>query len=526
MLQFIDKIHTKLAVATFIAFFAGGGCSRHSAVIGPSGGTVAAAVPVKVVRPKSDPRLTVSVQQPAYVQGYYQADLLARAAGPVKYLVRDIGDAVKQGELLLEIDVPDRVQDVALKAAMVQQAEADLGVAEENVRALEAGVQTAESNIHVEKGTLISAEANAIFRESELNRYKVLSERKAITPDVVDEQSNNYQAAVAALASARASVNRATSAHTEARARHAMARADVILKRVNVMVAKKNLDYAQAQLDQAKVYAPFDGIVVRRSIDPGSFVKDATSSGGQPFMTLMRTDIVTIYTKLPDNYSPLVNDETVAAVTMDELPGKVIQCKVTRYASLIDGKDRTMRVEVDLYNGTRADYDRYVARGLATYFTAFAMPAPLETALSASAARSVWSANLKGRPELVPPYPTVSGEQPANQSRRLLPGMYGSMRLMLSQFQGSYLLPSGAVFSKGGKLYIARVKDGKVQMLPVRVQIDDGMLTKLQVIVREADPIRGESEQTRELAGDEEIVRGNQGELTEGQSVNATLVNW
>jgi len=526
MLQFIEKIHPNIGVAAAVALFIGSGCSRPSAPAGPSGGTVAAAVPLKVVRPRSDSRLTVSVQQPAYVQGYYQADLLARAAGPVKYLVKDIGDSVRQGELLLEIDVPDRVQGVALKAAMVEQAEADLGVAEENVRALEAGVETAENNIRVEKGTLISAEANAVFRESELNRYKVLSERKAITPDVVDEQNNNYQAAAAALASARASVNRAVSAHAEARARHAMARADIILKRVNVLVAKKNLDYTQAQLDQAKVHAPFDGIVVRRSIDPGSFVKDATSSGGTPFMTLMRTDIVTIYTKLPDNYSALVNDETVAAVTMDELPGKVIQCKVTRFASLIDGKDRTMRVEVDLYNGTRADYDRYVARGLATYLAAFASAAPLETGLSASAARSLWSANLKGRAELVPLYPTISGEQPINSGRRLLPGMYGSMRLMLNQFQGSYLLPSGTVFSKGGKLYVAQVKDGKVRTLPVRVQIDDGTHIKLRVIVREADPIRGESEQTRELAGDEEIVRGNQGELSEGQTVNATLVNW
>jgi len=63
-------------------------------------------------------------------------------------------------------------------------------------------------------------------------------------------------------------------------------------------------------------------------------------------------------------------------------------------------------------------------------------------------------------------------------------------------------------------------------MLPVRVQIDDGTLVKLQIIVGEADPIRGEPEQTRELAGDEEIIRGNQGELTDGQSVNATLASW
>src|SRR5438132_119753 len=174
MSPLIVAIRTKLAFTALFALCTSAGCSRPTAAAGLSGGTVTPVVPMKVVRPKSDPRLTVSVQQPAYVQGYYQADLLARAAGPVKYLVKDIGDSVKQGELLLEIDVPDRVQDVALKAAMVEQTQADLAVAEENVRAVEASVETAENNIRVEKGTLISAEANAVFRESELNRYKML----------------------------------------------------------------------------------------------------------------------------------------------------------------------------------------------------------------------------------------------------------------------------------------------------------------------------------------------------------------
>src|SRR5262245_20152001 len=118
MLLFIENAQTKLVVAAVVAFFTASGCSRPSATARPSGGTVATAMPVKVIKPKSDPRLTVSVQQPAYVQGYYQADLLARAAGPVKYLVKDIGDPVRLGELLLEVDVPDRVQDVALKSAM------------------------------------------------------------------------------------------------------------------------------------------------------------------------------------------------------------------------------------------------------------------------------------------------------------------------------------------------------------------------------------------------------------------------
>src|SRR5438093_2745910 len=82
------------------------GCTRPSAANPPpattagdprAGTPAPQAIPVKVVRPKRDPSLVLSVQQPAYVQAFYQADLLARAAGPVKYLVKDIGQTVKQG---------------------------------------------------------------------------------------------------------------------------------------------------------------------------------------------------------------------------------------------------------------------------------------------------------------------------------------------------------------------------------------------------------------------------------------------
>src|SRR5262245_10424981 len=337
---------TLLALALLAA-----GCSKPAGAAnssaGGQGGSAAPATTVKVVRPKSDPSLIVSISQPAYVQGFYEADLLARAAGPVKYLVKANGDPVARGELLVEIDVPDRVQDLTLKEAMIGQQLADLKVSEDNVVTAGATVHFAENNVKVERSTLISAEANATYRQSELERYKVLASRQAVTPDVVDEQTNNYKAAVAALASARASVGRAESLHAEAKAKLEAAKADVLLKENNVRVAERNRDYARSLLDLARIYAPFDGVVVRRHADPGTFVKDATTAGGVPLLTVARTDLVTVWTKVPDNYSALLDDATVATVVMDGLPGKLIRSRVSRYSPLIDGKDRTVRVEVD-----------------------------------------------------------------------------------------------------------------------------------------------------------------------------------
>src|SRR5262249_17860192 len=64
------------------------------------------AVSVKTVHPKRDPNFSATIEQPANVEAYYQADLMARLAGPVKSITHDIGDSVKAGEVLVRIDVP------------------------------------------------------------------------------------------------------------------------------------------------------------------------------------------------------------------------------------------------------------------------------------------------------------------------------------------------------------------------------------------------------------------------------------
>src|SRR5262249_15441066 len=89
------------------------------------------AIPVKTIRPKRNQQeLVRCVSQPAFVIGFYRADLMARVAGPVKSVRKNIGDLVKDGEVLVELDVPDLVQEVAQKEALVRQAEQDARAAE------------------------------------------------------------------------------------------------------------------------------------------------------------------------------------------------------------------------------------------------------------------------------------------------------------------------------------------------------------------------------------------------------------
>ena len=66
------------------------------------------AVPTaKTIRPRREASLPITVDQWATVAAYYQADLRARASGVVLKVHRDIGDKVREGDLLVEIDVPE-----------------------------------------------------------------------------------------------------------------------------------------------------------------------------------------------------------------------------------------------------------------------------------------------------------------------------------------------------------------------------------------------------------------------------------
>jgi len=76
----------------------------------------------------------------------------------------------------------------------------------------------------------------------------------------------------------------------------------------------------------------------------------------------------------------------------------------------------------------------------------------------------------------------------ASQSAgRLLPGMPGTMTLLLRQFTEGYVLPSTAVYSRGGRTYVLVVEGGVTRQLPVQVQVNDGRVAKVAFVTRRRD---------------------------------------
>lgn len=240
--------------------------------------------------------------------------------------------------------------------------------------------------------------------------------------------------------------------------------------------------------------APFDGVIASRSVDPGSFVPSAAIvPGASPLLVVERHDIVTVAMKVPDTFAAQVTSETEAELRFDALPGKLLRCRLSRLAPSLDRADRTLRVEVDLYNGPREDFDELVQQAEATD-----------------------RADLKGRQ--LPVFP--EGLNPG-EAAGLLPGLYGQMTLVLGRFDEVLVVPSAAIARRGGLPYLDRVVDGHIQRCRVAVDFDDGRVARVFWLESE-----GSTTVRRELQATDQLVLSQQGELEDGQAVEATLTTW
>jgi multidrug resistance efflux pump len=489
--------------------------------------TKAPPLPIKVVHPKRDPNFTIRVPVPAYVEAYYQADLLARVAGPVLSVSKDLGDLVQKGELLAEIDVPDLAAAVADKEAIIRQRASDVDLAIAKANSAAAAVAVGREMVGQRQAEVRQAMAMRDYREKEMRRFSSLVNDKAVTRDVLEESERSFQASEAGYEGAQASVGKAKADVQEMEANSRAAFVDIEVKRNLLRVAEKDRDLALTMMDLAKLRAPFDGVIVGRKVDVGRFVQNASTGSTTPVLTVARLDMVTVYAKLPDDFADLLRDQTIASIRMEKRPGLEVRGKVTRYAPFIESRDRTLRVEVDLYNAPYPSYQKALSKTLAMFLNALNAQSNLGAASCLAPAFNWWHAHTKGANEAFPAFPGVRGTALQSGPYRLLPGMYGQMVLNLQNYRNAYLLPSSTVFNYGGKRFVMLVRAGVAHRVPVHVQVDDGNVVMLVLAgPSKADKTGEGSEISQALTGDEEFALHGQSEVHDDQPVRPTLVDW
>jgi len=149
-----------------------------------------------------------------------------------------------------------------------------------------------------------------------------LKEQKSVSPQEFDEVASRNQAAEARLAEARAALEQAEAGSAQAQS-HEQAVASVA--------------------SYARIVAPFDGRVLRRTVDPGSL-----ASPGVPLFVVEDPSRYQLEVTLPADVLRKVHQGTTARVELDALRGRELRGTVAEMEAGANPVSHTARARLSL----------------------------------------------------------------------------------------------------------------------------------------------------------------------------------
>jgi RND family efflux transporter MFP subunit len=233
------------------------------------------------------------LELPGQTAGWYQSTIYARVDGFVGSWTGDIGDRVKQRQVLATIETPDL--DQQLNGARARAA------------ASGAQVQVAESSVSITKLTYER------WRDSPKG---VVSEQER------EEKKADYEEAVARLTATKA----------------------------QMQLDEADVGRYTAFEEFKKVTAPYDGVITARHVDVGDLVSSGSSANTTSLYSIAQSNVIRVFVDVPQKAAGDMDVGLLADATSDQYPGRVFHGKVARTAMSIDPQTRTERTEVDIPN--------------------------------------------------------------------------------------------------------------------------------------------------------------------------------
>jgi membrane fusion protein (multidrug efflux system) len=230
----------------------------------------------------------------AFIEAHIHS-VSARVPGTVtKVTVRD-NQLVKQGELLVELDQADYQAQVSYAAAQLAMAGNETSGEYAQVEGAKASVNQARARL--DQAELDLQRGNALFKKEVISKEQL--DRLATARRVVESQ---LREAEEAQRRAQAVVGLSGKGGNEAR---------LAQRRAQLEQARLNLSYT-------RLYAPADGFITRKSVEPGNNLQ-----AGQPLLALVALE------------DPWVTANYKESQLTHVRPGQSVEFKVDAYPGLV-----------------------------------------------------------------------------------------------------------------------------------------------------------------------------------------------
>ena len=212
----------------------------------------------------------------------------------------------------------------------------------------------------------------------------------------------------------------------------AVAENEVQTAQATVQADQARLDSLRAMEQYLTVSAPFDGVITQRDIHPGALVGPQGAGSVAPMLNLEEVQRLRLTVPVPESLVGAITSGIPATFAVRAYPGVNFTGTVARIAESIDTKTRSMAVELDV----------------------------------------------------------------DNTDRRLAPGMFAEVLWPVKRTTPSLFVPPGAIVQSTEKTFVARIRDGVVEQVPVQRGAVQGDLVEVFGALQEGDTIarRGSEE--------------------------------
>lgn len=232
----------------------------------------------------------------------------SQVSGQLKEVLVDFNSTVKKGQIIARID-PDSF------ALRVNQAMAD-------VEAARATVLTQRANVAALHAEVSRARVGLADAEREFQRNKMLHEKNFVSAAALDKAEFSFKTAQEQVKVAQAQ----------------LAVGESQVRNVEALVKQRDSQLAQTRVDleRTTIRAPVDGIVVKKSVEPGQTVA-ASLQAPELFVIAQDLRQMQVDTSIDESEVGRVREGQQATFTVDSFPGRTFRGTVgqVRKAALV-----------------------------------------------------------------------------------------------------------------------------------------------------------------------------------------------
>ena len=238
-----------------------------------------------------------------------EVTISSEADGKVSRILADLGDRVKAGQALIQLDREKQQYNFDQQRAALARALAQYGAPD----------PAAPAGHREDAGRAEGAGGAGAGQAGCYDRAEELHKRQLVPQQTLDDAATTLQSKQASYDSSLQNAKNL---------------------RASIQASEASMKLADRQLRDTEIRAPFDGYVEKRLVNLGELVKSQ-----MPVMAVVRVDPLKVIAEIPEKMAPWIKEGQPVQLHVDAYPDKTFTGKVSRISPAVNTATRAFPFE-------------------------------------------------------------------------------------------------------------------------------------------------------------------------------------